>query len=74
MVNMDEDPNWKTKIFLFGGIIGALTGLGAAYLLVQQAERQGEQPRIGTGEGIKLGMGVLGLLRRVGELGQGRGP
>jgi hypothetical protein len=70
---MDEDSNWKTKTLLFGSIIGALTGLGAAYLLIQQAERQGEQPKIGTGEGIRLGMGVLGLLKRVGELGQGGG-
>lgn len=68
---MDVDPNWKTKTLLFGSIIGALTGLGAAYLLIQQAERQGEQPKIGTGEGLRLGMGVLGLLKRVGELGQG---
>jgi hypothetical protein len=68
---MDADPNWKTKILLFGSIVGALTGLGAAYLLIQQAERQGEQPKIGTGEGLRLGMGVLGLLKRVGELGQG---
>jgi hypothetical protein len=70
---MDMDPNWKTKTLLFGSIIGALTGLGAAYLLIQQAERQGEQPKIGTGEGLRLGMGVLGLLKHVGELGQGRG-
>jgi hypothetical protein len=70
---MDAEPNWKTKTLLIGSIIGALTGLGAAYLLVRQAERQGEPPKIGTGEGLRLGMGVLGLLRHVGELGQGGG-
>ncbi|HEY42648.1 MAG TPA: hypothetical protein G4O11_01570, partial [Anaerolineae bacterium] len=46
---MDVNPNWKTKTLLIGSIIGALTGLGAAYLLIQQAERRGEQPKIGTG-------------------------
>jgi hypothetical protein len=70
---MDLESNWKTKTLLIGSIIGALTGLGAAYLLIQQAERRGEQPKIGTGEGLRLGMGVLGLLKHVGELGQGEG-
>jgi hypothetical protein len=70
---MDVDPNWKTKTLLIGSIIGALAGLGAAYLLIQQAERRGEQPKIGTGEGLRLGMGVLQLLKNVGELGHGGG-
>ena len=66
---MEAEANWKTRILIVGAIIGAVTGMGAAYLLVQRAERRGEQLKLGTGEGIKLGMGVLGLLRQVGELG-----
>jgi hypothetical protein len=67
---MEAEENWKTKILIVGAIIGAITGMGAAYLLVQRAERRGEHLKLGTGEGIKLGMGVLGLLRQVGELGE----
>lgn len=66
---MDGEGNWRTKTLLLGSVIGALTGLGAAYLLIQRAERQGEPPKLGTGEGVKLGVWVLGLLRRIGELG-----
>jgi len=66
---METDRNWKTKAFIVGGVIGALAGVGAAYLLVQQAERKGEPLRIGTGEGVRLGLLVLGLMRQVGRLG-----
>jgi len=68
---MDEEGNWKATTLLIGAIIGAFTGLGAAYLLIKRAESRGEQPRLGTGEGVKLGLMVLGLLKRVGELGEG---
>ena len=68
---MDEEGNWRVKTLLLGGVIGALTGLAAAYMLVQRAERQGEPPKLGAGEGVKLGVWVLGLLRRIGDLGQG---
>lgn len=68
---MDANGNWKTKTLLLGGVVGALTGLGAAYLLIQRAEDRGEQPKLGTGEGVKLGLWILGLLRQVGELGEG---
>jgi hypothetical protein len=65
---MDEQGNWKLRALLFGGLIGALTGVGAALLLVQRAEREGGRPQVGTGEGIRLGLLLLGLLRQVGEL------
>ena len=68
---MDEEGNWRTKTLLLGGIIGALTGLGAAFILIQRAERQGEPPKLGTGEGVKLGVWVLSLLRQIGDLGEG---
>ena len=68
---MDYEGNWKANTLLLGAVIGALTGVGAAYLLIKRAESQGEQPRLGTGEGVKLGLMVLGLLKRVGELGAG---
>jgi hypothetical protein len=62
---MSENQDWKGRTLLVGALIGALTGLGAAYVLVRRAEEQGEPPRIGAGEGVRLGMGVLGLLRLV---------
>jgi hypothetical protein len=62
--------NWKPKVLLIGAAVGAFVGLGAAYLLAQQAEREGRMPEISTGDGVKLGLLVLGLLRSVVALGE----
>ena len=67
-----EDENWKRKVMLVGGAVGLLVGLGAAYLLVQRSEREGSKPVLNLVEGIKLGLLVLGLLRQVSQLGEGK--
>jgi hypothetical protein len=74
IMNQDETPveeNWKPKLLLIGAVIGALTGVGAAYLMIQRAEKQGAKPNLSTREGVSLGMLVLGLLRQVSQLGSG---
>lgn len=74
---MESDELTKTKdtsrttILLAGSIIGALIGAGAAYLLIQKAERENQVLHVGTGEGIKLGLMALGMLRQVAQLGGG---
>jgi hypothetical protein len=65
------EENWKPKLLIIGAVVGALTGLGAAFLLAQRAEKQGLKPSLGTKEGISLGMLVFGLLRQVAQLGGG---
>ena len=64
---MNEASDWKVRTIVFGTVIGALTGLGAAFLLVQRAEQEGGRPKMGAGEGIKLALALLGLLRLVDE-------
>lgn len=66
---MELNSDWKSKTLIVGAFIGALSGLGAAYMLVQRAEKRGEVPNLGAGDGLKLGLLLLGLLRQVGELG-----
>jgi hypothetical protein len=66
---MNPEQNWKMKIFIIGGIIGALAGVGAAFLLVKRAEEEQTQPRLTTGEGVQLGLGLLGLMRLVAGIG-----
>jgi len=71
-VEFEKDKGmWKTKTLLVGSLIGALVGVGAAYLLVQRAEREDRSVHVGTGEGIKLGLLALGMLRQVAQLGEG---
>lgn len=62
------DGPWKSKTLLAGGLIGALTGIGVAYLLVQRAERQGGEMQLSSGEGLRLGLLVIGMLRQVADL------
>ena len=60
--------DWKTKTLLFGGIAGLVTGLIAALILVQQAEKRKKQPNLSTSEGVKLGLGIFTLLRLISDI------
>ena len=68
---MDTNENWKMKTLVIGAAVGALTGLGAAYLLVNRAEKLDASPELSPGEGIKIGLMLLGVLRQVAQLGEG---
>ena len=37
-----EGGNWRTQVLMIGGALGALLGLGAAYLYVRAAEEASE--------------------------------
>ncbi len=68
---MDENGSWRSKTLVLGAVLGALTGLVAAYLLVQRADQQEQPPELSTGEGIKVGLLLLGLLRQIAQLAEG---
>ncbi len=59
----------QNRTLLFGALIGAATGLVAAMLLQRRAEQTGAEISLSTGEGIQLGVMVLGLLRAISSLG-----
>ncbi|HSG45028.1 MAG TPA: hypothetical protein VLA72_17915 [Anaerolineales bacterium] len=59
----------RNKTLLFGTLIGAATGLIAAMMLHRNAERNEKETAITSGEGMKLGMLVFGLLRAIASLG-----
>jgi hypothetical protein len=63
-----RDEGWRSRTLLVGSLLGAVTGLGVAMLLVKRAERQGGEMRLSTGEGMRLGLLVLGMLRQVADL------
>ena len=66
---MTDDSNWKARTIIVGVLAGAITGLGAALVLIQRAEQEGEAVQLGTSDGLKVGIGVLGLLRQIGQIG-----
>jgi len=58
----------NNRVLLFGALIGAATGLIAAMMLQRRAERTGTEISLSAGEGIQLGVMVMGLLRAVASL------
>ncbi len=66
---MEADNSWKTKILLVGIIAGALTGLGTAYLYIKKTEELSGRPHLTSGEGVKIGLGVVGLLKMITDMG-----
>lgn len=65
--------NWKSKVLLVGTAVGAVVGLGTAYLLARTAEESasGGPPSISTGDLIKAGVGIVGVMRGIAALGDG---
>ena len=59
----------QNRVLLFGALIGAATGLAAALILQRRAEKTGTENSLSTGEGIQLGVMIMGLLRAISSLG-----
>ena len=60
--------NHTTKVLALGTIIGALVGLGAAYLVMQRINEEGNL-ELGPKEGVKLGVSVFSFFRQITQLG-----
>ena len=66
---MSQDQDWKTKVLLAGGFIGALLGLGASYLFIQVSEESGGPKKVSMGQAFKLAIAALGVVRQASMLG-----
>lgn len=60
----------NNRVLLFGALIGAATGLVAAMMLQRRAEQTGQEISLSAGDGIQLGVLVMGLLRAVSALAE----
>ena len=61
---METTPNWKARTMIIGAIVGSLAGLAAAYVLISRAEQDDKaQAKLTAGDGVKVGLGLLGILR-----------
>lgn len=67
---MKETNNWKLRTLLIGTGIGALIGLLGGVILIQRAKRNDAPPELGPGEGVKLGLGILGVLKLLTDIGK----
>ncbi len=59
---------WQTRTTLIGGVLGALTGAGAAYLFVKSGGVQGRS-RVRPDALLAVGVSVLGLLQQISRMG-----
>ena len=59
----------QNRVLLFGALIGAFTGLIAAMILQRRAQRTGTDISLSAGEGVQLGVMIMGLLRAIAALG-----
>ncbi len=63
----------KTKTLIIGGVAGAALGLAGAFLLTRRAEETGTEITVNAGEGMRLGVMIVGLLRAIADLGEDKG-
>lgn len=59
----------QNRVLIFGALLGAATGLVAALILQRRAQKTGTEISLSTGEGIQLGVMIMGLLRAISSLG-----
>jgi hypothetical protein len=64
-----NDKSWKTKTIIAGTVIGAAVGALSSFLLIKRAEAENTQPKLSPGEGVQMGLGVIGLLRIIAGIG-----
>lgn len=67
---MNQSESSNRKILIVGGLLGLLSGLLAAYLLLQRSEQNEKDLNISPGDGVKVGLGVLGVLKMISDLGE----
>ena len=68
--------NLKTRVMVIGGVLGALLGVGAAYLYMRSIPiEEGEEgrqrlPAIQPSKALAVSLGVLTVLKQIAGLGQ----
>ncbi len=65
--NMREE--WKMRVLIIGALVGAIVGLGTAYLLARTAEEsESGPPTISTADALKAGVNIVGVVRGIAAL------
>lgn len=68
-IETNLQKNWKRKVLVVGAVVGVCVGVAATYILIQNMDEE-QQGKITAGEGVKLGVLVLGLLKSIASLGE----
>jgi hypothetical protein len=62
-----SEPDYRIRVLAIGAVLGAAVGLLSAYLYLQNLEED-ETPNVTAGQGVKIGVLLLGLVRNIADL------
>jgi drug/metabolite transporter (DMT)-like permease len=62
--------NWRNKTLVIGAVAGVLIGLAGAYIVIQRSEELNNLPEMTPADGVKIGLGLLGVLRLVADIAE----
>jgi len=60
----------RARTLLIGALIGAIVGMIASVLLNRRSDKDEKSTALTTGDGLKIGVLVFGLLRAIASLGE----
>jgi len=64
----ESTQSFETKVLVGGALLGAMVGLAGAFSMIKNNERKGTELNVSAGEGVKLSLIIMALLRQVAEL------
>jgi hypothetical protein len=67
---MNVNATNRIKTLISGALLGGAIGLAGAFLLTRKAEETGTAITVSTGDGMRLGVMIIGLLRAITALGE----
>ncbi len=60
----------KNQVLAISAVLGAVLGLAAGVVLLKRVEDQEDRPPLTAGEGVSLGLLLLGVFRQLSRLGE----
>jgi hypothetical protein len=62
--------NWKNRTWIIGAFAGLAIGLASAFIVIKRSEQLESLPELTPGDGVKIALGVLGVLRLVADIAE----